>query len=97
MEAAVDGADEFDNVGTLCIISFPTPTQLDDLKTNYESDPAIQKIILAIKSGHNVPDGFTFYNDLLFYKGRLYLGGSAKDLKARVLQQVHASPLGDHS
>ena len=30
-----------DNVGTLCIISFPTPTWLDDLKTSYNSDSAI--------------------------------------------------------
>jgi len=40
-EIAVDVAIEFDNVGTLCIISFPTLTWLYDLKTSYESDPAI--------------------------------------------------------
>ena len=40
--------------------------------------------------------GFTFCNDLLFYKGRLYLGSSNQALKTLVLQQVHDSPLGGH-
>ena len=84
-------------VGTLCMISFPTPTWLDELKLTYTSDATIQKIILAIQSGSDGPTGFTVCNDLLFYKGRLFLGSSAQELKAQVLQQVHASPLGGHS
>lgn len=40
-EATVDVTADFDRVGTLCIISFPTPTWLDDLKISHESDPAI--------------------------------------------------------
>ena len=38
--------------------------------------------------------GFTFCNELLFYKGRLYLGSSNQTLKTLVLQ--HESPLGGH-
>jgi len=41
-------AVEGDNVGIFCIISFPTPIWLDDLKTSYNSDSAIQKIIIPI-------------------------------------------------
>ena len=84
-------------IGTLCIISFPTPTWLSDLKSSYVINPAIQRIIQAIQSGQSVPSGFALCNDLLFYKGRLYLGGNARDLQAIVLQQVHDSPLGGHS
>ena len=84
-------------VGTLCIISFLTPTLLDELKMTYTSDATIQKIILAIQSGSDIPTGLTFYNDLQCYKERLFLGSSASDLKAQVLQQVHASPLRGHS
>ena len=51
-------------VGTLCIISFLTPTLLDELKMTYTSDATIQKIILAIQSGSDIPTGLTFYNDL---------------------------------
>ena len=96
-EAVKGGEFEGIKVGTLCIISFPTPTWLDELKLTYTSDAATKKIILAIQSGSNIPTGFTFSNDLLFYKGRLFLGSSAQELKAQVLQQVHASPLGCHS
>ena len=96
-EAVKGGEFEGIKVGTLCIISFPTPTWLDELKLTYTSDAATKKIILAIQSGSNIPTGFTFSNDLLFYKGRLFLGSSAQELKAQVLQQVHASPLGGHS
>ena len=83
--------------GTLCIISFPTPTWLFDLKMSYATDSKIRAIIRAIQLGFDVPPGFTFYNGLLFYKGILYLGDSSGDLKATVLQQVHDSPLGGHS
>ena len=54
--------------GTLCIISFPTPNWLDDLKASYITYPAIQQTIQALKSGQNVPVGFTICNDFLFYK-----------------------------
>ena len=83
-------------MGTLCIISFPTPNWLDDLKAGYVTDPAIQQTIQAVKSGQNVPVGFTFCNELLFYKGRLYLGSSNQTLKTLVLKQVHENPLGGH-
>ena len=73
-------------MGTLCIISFLTPTLLDELKMTYTSDATIQKIILAIQSGSDIPTGLTFYNDLWCYKERLFLGSSASDLKAQVLQ-----------
>ena len=83
--------------GTLCIISFPTPNWLDDLKASYITDPTIQQTIQALKSGQNVPVGFTICNDFLFYKGRLFLGSSPQTLKTLVLQQIHDSPLGGHS
>ena len=38
-------------VGTLCIISFPTPNWLDDLRASYVTDPSLQQTIQAIKSG----------------------------------------------
>ena len=38
-------------VGTLCIISFPTPNWLDDLRASYVTDPSMQQTIQAIKSG----------------------------------------------
>ena len=81
-EAVEDGVVKGANVGTLCIISFHTPIWLDDFKMTYNFDSAIQKMILAIQLGSDIPAGFTFCNGLLFYKGRLFLGSSSQDLKA---------------
>ena len=71
---------------TLCIISFPTPFWLSKLKSSYDSDTKLKAIFQNVQSSFNSPPGFTFCNGLLFYKGRLYLGDSNKDLKAVVLQ-----------
>ena len=67
-EATGDVDVDCGKVGTLCIISFPTPNWLDDLKASYITNPAIQQTIQALKSGQNVPVGFTICNDFLFYK-----------------------------
>ena len=83
--------------GTLCIISFPTPSWLPDLKNSFDSDPKIKAILQKVQLGSYSSPGFTFCNRLLFYKGRLYLGDSNKDLKTVVLQQVHDSPSRGHS
>ena len=84
-------------VGTLCMISFPTPTWLADFKYSYAFDPTVQNIVQAIQFGQVAPKGFTLCNDLLVFKGRLYLGQFNGDLKTKVLQQVHDGPLGGHS
>ena len=67
-------------VGTLCMISFPTPTWLFYLKSSYAADPTVQNIVQAIQSRQFALKGFTSCNDLLFYKGRLYLGQFNGDL-----------------
>ena len=64
------------------------------LKDSYSSDAEIQHIIQSIQSGAS-PKGFTFLNDLFFYKGRFYLG-SACPLKVQILQHVHSSPLAGY-
>ncbi|KAK9992770.1 hypothetical protein SO802_022473 [Lithocarpus litseifolius] len=60
--------------GILCMISFPTPDWLVQLKANYAADPFIQSILKAFQSGVDGPKGFTLQNGLLLYKGRIYLG-----------------------
>ena len=50
------------------------------------------QVIQSIHLGNEVPNGFAFYNSMIFYKGRIYLGDSSGDLKRVVLQQVHNGP-----
>ena len=80
------GADVYATfTSTLCIISFPTLSWLYELKSSCGFDPKLKAILQAVQLGTNSFPGFTFYNGLLFYKGRLYLGDSNKDLKDVVL------------
>ena len=93
------GYDQLGNsgasVGCLCLLSVPDPTWLLIIKNSYTSDVEIQQIIQSIQSGAS-PKGFTFQIDLLFYKGRFYLG-STYPLKGQILQHVHSSPMAGHS
>ena len=88
--------DGEDSGGVLCMISFPTPAWLTDLKASYAINQLVQSIFQAYQLGKEVTKGFSIYNGLLLHKGKVYLD-SCDALKGAVLQQVHNSPLGGHS
>ena len=79
--------------GVLCMISFPSPTWLSDLKASYATDQQVQGIMQALGAGQVAPHGYSLQNGLLLYKGKIYLG-TCDALKKAVLHQVHDSPLG---
>ena len=54
--------------GTLCIILFPTPSWLSDLKSSYDLDPKIKAILQNVQSSSNSSLGFTFCNGYYFTK-----------------------------
>ena len=82
---------------TSCLFLFLVldPTWLVVLKDSYSQDPSIQQLFSSIQSGAS-PKGFTFQNDLIFYKGRFFLGPLCP-FKSQVLQLVYSSPVADHS
>ena len=82
--------------GVLCMISFPTPDWLAQLKSSYATDAHVKSILEAFQSGKEGPKGFSMHNGLLLYKGRMYVG-SCEALKTAILQQVHDGPWGGHS
>jgi len=71
--------------GVLCMISFPTPDWLAQLKASYATDHSIMSILVAFQAGKEGPKGFTIQNGLLLYKGRMYLG-TCDSLKIAILQ-----------
>ena len=79
--------------GVLCMISFPTPDWLAQLKASYTIDHSIISILDAFQVGKEGSKGFTMHNGLLLYKGRMYLG-TYDSLKTAILQQVHDGPWG---
>ena len=84
------------DVGSMFLISFPSPTWIEELKASYANDPGMQKIFQSIQDGTTSTGKFSVTNGLLLYKGCIYLGDRCK-LKGKVLELVHDSPLGGHS
>ena len=55
--------------GVLCMISFPTPDWLAQLKACYATNHSIMSKLDAFQVGKEGPKGFTMQNGLLLYKG----------------------------
>ena len=88
-------SDSNSKTSCLFLLSVPDPTWLSLLKDSYLQDDTIQHIIASMQAG-NPPKGFTFQNELLFYKGRFYVSAHCP-LKSQFLHHVHSSPLAGHS
>ena len=77
---------------SLFFISFLCPSWIEELKDSYNHNPKLQQL----KSGSNYPRFFSLHNDLILYKGKVFLGTQCS-LKSTILHLVHDSPLGGHS
>ena len=65
--------DESSKTSCLLLLSVPDPTWLYILKDSYSQDQFMQQLIQSIQAG-TAPIGFTWKNNLVFYKGRFFLG-----------------------
>ena len=88
--------DQGSHSASLCLISFPCPTWIDDLKDSYSSSNEVQQVLKQLQTDINCPKFFSLHNGLLLYKGRVFLWPTCT-LKAKVLHLVHDSPLGGHA
>ena len=77
---------------TLFLILFPCPSWIEELKDSYKQNPELQQLLQQLKSGSNYPRLFSLHNDLILYKGRVFLGTQCS-LKSKILHLVHDSPL----
>lgn len=80
---------------SLCLISFPCPSWIDDLKARYDSSLKVQQILKQLQTDASYPKFFSLHNGLLLYKGRVFMWPTCA-LKPKVLHLVHDSPLGGH-
>ncbi|KAL8137446.1 LOW QUALITY PROTEIN: hypothetical protein V2J09_003447 [Rumex salicifolius] len=75
-------------------ISVVTPQWMSEIQSSYEGDSfALQTLAAASVSPTG---GFSLLQGLLRFKGRLFIGSSTT-LRQRLLEALHASPLGGHS
>ena len=87
--------DESPKASCLILLSMPDPTWLHILRDSYSENQFMQQLIQSIQAGI-APIGFTWQNNLVFYKGRFFLGPQCP-LKTQVLQLIHSSPMVGHS
>lgn len=86
------GVGQVSSSASLCLISFPCPSWIEELKASYDSSLKAQHILMDLKSNAGCPKFFSLHNGLILYKGRVFLRQNCI-LKPKVLHLVHDSPL----
>lgn len=71
---SVEGANLYPTEGTLFIISFPTPTWIQDLKASYETDQFVQNLLLAFHQLEHCQRVFLIRMDLYCIRVRFSWG-----------------------
>ena len=87
--------DQVPSSTSLCLISFPYPSWIEELKASYDSSIKAQQILKELQSNAGCPKFFSLHNGLILYKGRVFLWPTCA-LKPKVLHLVHDRPLGGH-
>ncbi|XP_052179891.1 uncharacterized protein LOC127793149 [Diospyros lotus] len=68
----------------------------DEVSCSYEGTPWAQELMISLAAGGDEQKGYTLRAGLLRYIGRMVIGEDPQ-LRTRILQALHASPIGGHS
>ena len=80
----------------LCVISIIQPNWITKARDEWKNDEEVWTLIQRLQHDSISSDTFTWKNDSLWYKYRLYLCKNYQ-LKQKVLLELHTSPVGGHS
>jgi hypothetical protein len=80
----------------LCAISIIQPDWIIEARDEWKNDEKVWTLIQRLQQDSSASDTFTWKNDSLWYKDRLYLCKNSQ-LKQKVLLEFHTSPVGGHS
>jgi hypothetical protein len=80
----------------LCAISIIQPNWIIEARDEWKNDEKVCTLIQRLQQDSSASDTFTWKNDSLWYKDRLYLCKNSQ-LKQKVLLELHTSPVGGHS
>jgi hypothetical protein len=80
----------------LCAISIIQPDWIVEARDEWKNDEKVWSLIQRLQQDSSASDTFTWKNDSLWYKDRLYLCKDSQ-LKKKVLLELHTSPVGGHS
>ena len=80
----------------LCAISIIQPDWINEAREEWKNDEEVWALIQKLQQDSSTSDTFSWQNDSLSYKDRLYLCKNSQ-LKQKILMELHTSPLGGHS
>ena len=80
----------------LCAISIIQRDWINELMEEWKNDEEVWALIRNLQQDSITSDTFSWQNDSLWYKDRLYLFKNSQ-LKQNILMELHTSPLGGHS
>src|ERR1700742_4691721 len=80
----------------LCSISIIQPDWINKARDEWKNDEEVWALIQKLQQDPSTSDTFSWKNDSLWYKDRLYLCKNFQ-LKQNMLMELHSSPLGGHS
>ena len=89
-------SQKYEDKGSIFSLSFIVPYWLQDVRQEWLHDPKISHMIQQLKANSPVSPGYSWHNDELRYKHRLYLCKQSQ-LKSTVLSELHATPTARHS
>ena len=87
---------KYEDEGSLFSLSFIVPDWLQAVHQKWLQDPKIFLLIQKLQNKAQAPPGYSWLQDELRYKGRVYLSKQSK-LKSMVLSELHATPTVGHS
>ena len=80
----------------LCAISIIQPYWITEARDEWKKDEEVWTLIQKLQKDPSTYDTFSWKNDSLWYKYRLYICKNSQ-LKKKILLELHNSPLGGHS
>ena len=80
----------------LCAISIIQPDWITEARDEWKKDKDVWILIQNLQQDPSTSDTFSWKNDSLWYKDRLYLCKNSQ-IKQNILLELHTSPLGRHS
>jgi hypothetical protein len=87
---------KYEDEGSLFSLSFILPYWLQDVHQEWIQDSKSSHLIQKLHSNSLVSSGYSWINDELQYKGRLYLSTQSK-LESMLLFELHATSTVGHS
>jgi hypothetical protein len=87
---------KYEEEGSLFSLSFIVPDWLQAMRQEWLQDPKSSHLIQQLQTKAPTAPGYSWLQDELRYKGRLYLSKQSK-LKSTVLSKLHATPTAGHS